>query len=180
MVLTLPPPSTMPTLKVVLGSCGTCSRAIWWIALPMAWMALGIPKAPQLCPPGPVNVTSRRVLPMPVMRTSSIPCPSTASTVSTCPCQVSSKARMPQRLPSPSSPTLAAKMTRPGGSGCRWRMAAATLSMAATATQLSPIPGPYKRCLVWRICKGVARGKTVSRCAATSVVGPGCQRSGSR
>src|SRR5215510_1766873 len=52
-------------------------------------------------------------------------------------------------------------------------MAAATLNMAATATQLSPIPGPYKRCLVRRTCKGVARGKTVSRWAATSVVGPG-------
>src|SRR5215510_1256216 len=51
-------------------------------------------------------------------------------------------------------------------------MAAATLNRAATATQLSPIPGPYRRCLVRRTCKGVARGKTVSRCAATSVVGP--------
>src|SRR5262249_10252965 len=111
-------------------------------------------------------------LPMPVVRTSSMPCPSTAMTVSTWPCQVSSKARMPHRFPSPSSPTLAAKMTRPGSMGCRERMTAAPLNMAATATQLSPITGPYRRWLVQRICKGVARGKTVSRCAATSVVGP--------
>ena len=55
--LTEVPPSTIPTLKVVFGWAGTWRSPIRAMARPMAWIGLGIPKAPKLWPPGPANVT---------------------------------------------------------------------------------------------------------------------------
>ena len=51
------PPPMRPTLNVVLGTSGTWKSAIWAMARPSAWIGFTRPKAPKLCPPGPLNVT---------------------------------------------------------------------------------------------------------------------------
>ncbi len=59
MVFTEVPPPTLPTVKVVLGSAGTCTSPMCAIARPIAWIALGTcPKAAKLWPPGPLKATS--------------------------------------------------------------------------------------------------------------------------
>ncbi len=51
------PPPTRPTLNVVFGSVGTWNSAIFAMARPIASIGFARPKAPKLCPPGPLNVT---------------------------------------------------------------------------------------------------------------------------
>ena len=53
MELTVEPPTTVPTVKVVFGVSGTLRSAIFAMARPNACVALGMPNAAQLCPPGP-------------------------------------------------------------------------------------------------------------------------------
>ena len=57
-VLTEVPPVTVPTVKVVFGSAGVRSSPIFAIARPIAWIALAVPNASKLWPPGPVKVIS--------------------------------------------------------------------------------------------------------------------------
>jgi len=58
MALTEVPPRTVPTVNVVLGEEGVLTSAIFAIARPMAWIALGKPKALKLWPPGPLKIAS--------------------------------------------------------------------------------------------------------------------------
>ncbi len=58
MAFTDVPPVTVPTVNVVLGSVGVRTSPIFAIARPIAWIALVVPNASKLCPPGPVKRTS--------------------------------------------------------------------------------------------------------------------------
>ena len=51
------PPPTIETQYVVAGSAGTSMRLMAAIACPMAYIGLTMPKAPKLCPPGPLKRT---------------------------------------------------------------------------------------------------------------------------
>ena len=57
-VLTEVPPLTVPTVNVVFGSDGVVISPIFAIARPIAWIALVVPKASKLWPPGPMKRTS--------------------------------------------------------------------------------------------------------------------------
>src|SRR5262245_66641771 len=63
--LTEVPPPITPTLYVVFGLEGTGILDSFAIALPSAYAGLTSPNDPKLCPPGPLNVTLNRLLPIP-------------------------------------------------------------------------------------------------------------------
>ncbi len=82
-------------------------------------MGLPTPKSLQLCPPGPVKTTSKRRLPSARVVMWPVSAPSTTRKASIfLPAAANLQSwRMPTRLPSPSSPTLAASNNPRGKSG---------------------------------------------------------------
>ena len=56
---------TVPTVNVVLGNRGVCNSAMYAIALPMAWIAEGRPKARRSVRRDLEKINSKRRLPVP-------------------------------------------------------------------------------------------------------------------
>ncbi len=78
---------------------------------------------------------------------------------------------MPRKLPSPSSPTFATKVTEPGVLTPARFSTRTIATRVASPRQLSPMPGPVgtgPSRLTWTF---VPSGNTVSRCAATTTCG---------
>ncbi len=110
MALTLEPPSISPTLTADLGAPSRRVSANSATARHSACSGLPTPKSLQLWPPGPVKATSKRRLPSARLVMWSVLAPSTTTKASICLASGDClhRWRMPSRLPSPSSPTLAA------------------------------------------------------------------------
>ena len=134
------PPVTVPTVNVVLGNRGVCNSAMYAIALPMAWIAEGRPKAPKECPPGPEKINSKRRLPVPPAVIRLRRTPSTEINPST-PSRSRNRALTPRRSPRPSSPTLPLKIMLPTVSISNWFITSITDSNTARPRVSSPIPG---------------------------------------
>src|ERR1019366_7584328 len=79
MALTPLPPSISPTLTDDLGPESSRASANSATARQSAWTGLPTPKSLQLCPPGPVNVTSNRRLPRARLVMWSVLAPSTTT-----------------------------------------------------------------------------------------------------
>src|SRR5258706_15309321 len=145
MELTEVPPSIWPRLKVVRGARGTLVLMKRTEARTRALMGLGMPKSDQLWPPGPVMVASTRREARALVVTWSVPEPSRTITAFSFGLYAAVSARMPRRLPSPSSPTSATKrMVRRGFMGASGQAGGMATSGAG--------PGP-----VWEMA-GARRG----------------------
>ena len=114
------------------------------MSLDNPWMAFGRPKSPQECPPGPLTVMRNRLLPTATCVTRPRLWPSRATTAPISEREASTS-RIPRRLPRPSSPTLPVSSTSTAGASPAMRSRSASLIAAATATLLSPTPGPDRR-----------------------------------
>src|SRR5229473_4845757 len=164
------PPSIWPILKVVRGAAGTLVLIKRTEARTRALMGLGIPKSDQLWPPGPLMVASRRREASALVVTWSVPEPSRTITAFNFGLYASMRARMPRRLPSPSSPTSATKrIVRRGLMWASWHARAMAMS-AARPVPLSEMPGARRRSPSRRTFISVEAGKTVSRWAESTTI----------
>src|SRR5215813_2907096 len=170
--LTELPPSIIPTLNEVLGDSGAGYAANLAMARPRACTGFTVPKSPQECPPGPMIVTLKRLDPSARLVIRSRPGPTSETKASTLSRKLPPENRCltPRRLPSPSSPTVAAKHTLADVSIRAADMVLARLNRLAIPQALSLMPGAYRR-LPWRLTlTSVSSGKTVSRWAEITTV----------
>src|SRR5450432_2386929 len=176
MALTPEPPSISPTFTDDLAPLSRRVSENSVTARHKACTGFPTPKSLQLWPPGPVKATSKRRLPKARVVIWSVLAPSTVTNARTLrpSGDCLHRCRMPSRLPSPSSPTLAtsrrpadAFWLNPGTGGCAaFFHARATASRAARPAPLSETPGPRKRPSGSTPISSLHRGaSTVSRCA---------------